>query len=118
MELEIAQKEALRLMREHGLHGWGFRFDDGVRSFGTCRYRDKTITLSRRITQLNEAHHVTDIILHEIAHALAGHAAGHGPVWRATAVRIGCSAARCYESERSEGDGRVKVPNKVVKVRF
>ncbi len=36
-----------------------------------------------------------DLILHEIAHANAGPGAGHGPIWKAEARRIGCTADRC-----------------------
>lgn len=38
---------------------------------------------------------VRDTILHEIAHALAGHAAGHGPVWKGVCRRIGARPVRC-----------------------
>ena len=31
----------------------------------------------------------------DVAHALAGGKAGHGPAWQAIARRIGCSAERC-----------------------
>ena len=38
---------------------------------------------------------VTDTILHEIAHALAGPGAGHGPAWKATASRLGATPKSC-----------------------
>lgn len=39
---------------------------------------------------------VENVILHEIAHALAGQEAGHGPRWRAVALWIGCDGAVFY----------------------
>jgi predicted SprT family Zn-dependent metalloprotease len=38
---------------------------------------------------------IRDVILHEIAHALAGHKAGHGPVWKAAARKVGAKPSRC-----------------------
>ena len=44
---------------------------------------------------------MTDTILHEIAHAIAGANAGHGPVWKAVAKRIG-AAPRARAEEKDE----------------
>lgn len=38
---------------------------------------------------------VTDTILHEIAHALAGPAARHGPAWKSIARRLGATPKSC-----------------------
>lgn len=38
---------------------------------------------------------VINTILHEMAHAIAGHAAGHGKEWKRIAKSIGCDAQRC-----------------------
>jgi plasmid stabilization system protein ParE len=48
---------------------------------------------------------VRDTILHEVAHALAGPKAKHGPVWREVAVRIGCSGRRCVDPSAPSIDG-------------
>ena len=37
------------------------------------------------------------MLLHEIAHALAGHGAAHGPRWRSTAARIGYTGSRLHD---------------------
>ena len=111
MDLDEAQKEALRLMGEHGLQGWKFRWDDGRRTFGRCWHSKKEISLSQRLTKLNSRDKVIETILHEIAHAHAGHAAGHGPTWRAAAVRIGARPVRCFGPE-------VTVPPRYTKIKF
>jgi hypothetical protein len=46
-----------------------------------------------------------DTILHEIAHALVGARHGHDRVWRATALRIGCSGTRCVPEEAPRVEG-------------
>lgn len=101
MDLNDARNAALSMMAEHGLDtpsGWVFRFDDARRRFGSCHWDKKLITLSRALTLLNDAGHVRQTILHEIAHALAPRRAGHGPVWRRIALSIGDDGARCYSS--------------------
>ena len=92
--IEFAQD----LMIEYGLVGWRARLDGAVRRFGCCHFRRKEITLSYELAELNDEATVLDTILHEIAHALAGPRAGHGPHWKHIARSIGCSAERCYSS--------------------
>lgn len=102
MKLTDAQTIALTAMAQHGLtvKGWKFKFDRAVKRFGSCRYRTKTITLSAPLVAVNDRAEVTNTVLHEIAHALAGHKAGHGPVWKAMAKSIGCDGNRCYDSNK------------------
>ena len=43
---------------------------------------------------------IRDTVLHEIAHAIAGREAGHGPLWKVTARRIEATPrAKAYESQ-------------------
>lgn len=90
------------LMDKHGLKDWMFEFDRAVRRAGCCKHRIKTITLSiHYVTRNNEnIADIKDTILHEIAHALAGHGAGHGPKWKAMCVKIGARPIRCYDSNK------------------
>ena len=87
---------AQELILEYGLLGWRAKLDNAMRRFGACHYSRKLITLSHSLVELNDETCVLDIILHEIAHALAGPRAGHGPEWKRVARSIGCSAQRCY----------------------
>ena len=64
-----------------------------------CRFEAKVIGLSAPLARLHDDREVRDTILHEIAHALAGPAAGHGPAWRDVAARIGCSSRRCLPAD-------------------
>src|SRR5262245_56808669 len=99
MDLAAAELLALNLMAEHGLPHWVFAFDRAVCRFGSCNQRKRRITLSTQLTRLNTESEVRDTLLHEIAHALVGVRAGHGPKWRRTALAIGCNALRCYGAE-------------------
>ncbi|PCI24387.1 sprT domain-containing protein [Candidatus Peregrinibacteria bacterium] len=79
--------------------GWSFRFDKATRRFGCCNYSKKEISLSRRLTHLNDDEKVKDTLLHEVAHALVGPGHGHNAVWKAQALQIGCSGVRCYTQD-------------------
>lgn len=97
MKLNEAQQLANYLMEVHGVaqQGWRFEFDNAKRRFGCCSYRNKTISLSVGLTELNDEAKVKDTILHEIAHALCPKE-GHNKVWKRKAIEIGCSGERCY----------------------
>lgn len=100
MNLTKAAAIANQLINEHGLsaQGWRFDYDTAVRRFGCTHYQTKRITLSAKLTAVNDEVHVRNTILHEIAHALCGHKAGHGPQWVAMAKTIGCDGSRLYDS--------------------
>lgn len=100
MNLTEASHIARKLMNSHGISDtWRFEYDGGKRRFGAAHYGPKKITLSRHLVSLNDQETVTDVILHEIAHVLAGSQAGHGPVWKRTAREIGANPERCYETD-------------------
>jgi len=99
MELRGARDLGNRLLLEHGLSGWRVDFDGAKTRAGVCRYADQVIGLSAPLTRLHDAEEVRDTLLHEIAHALVGPEHGHDRVWRATALRIGCSGRRCVDAQ-------------------
>ena len=84
---------ALQLMSEHNLNwpAWGFRMSRSKNAIGFCQYNHFNggmITFSKNFLHLAD-HEIRDTILHEIAHAIAGHKASHGPEWKAVCRRIG-----------------------------
>lgn len=105
MLLEDAENLALTLMEDNGLgNTWSFRFDNAKRRCGACFYGKRTITLSRHFVRLNDEADVRDTILHEIAHAYAGAAAGHGVHWQRAALQLGARPERCASDvEMPEG---------------
>ena len=100
MDLMEARELALQLMKEHDLeYRFRFEFDNAKRRFGSCSFSPRIITLSRNLVLLNDQQRVTNTILHEIAHALAGPGNGHNWVWRQIALEIGCNGKRCYSKQ-------------------
>ena len=100
---EVA-REARVLMDRHGLTDWTFRFSAARRTIGLCMEKTRVIQLGRHHAANDPPLQVTDTILHEIAHALAGTAARHGPVWRRIAVRIGATpkASKAVDPAKDE----------------
>ena len=91
-ELEaIAERELLR----HGLHDWSFGWAKTKRRQGACKYRSKRIEIAEYYATHNPPEQVIDTLLHEIAHALAGPKARHGPAWKAVAKKLGATPRAC-----------------------
>ena len=73
---------ARRLMDEHGLGAWTFAFLEAERRLGDCHFRDRVIRIGRAHALDASDAEITDTVLHEIAHALAGPEAATAPCGR------------------------------------
>lgn len=97
---------ARRLMAEHGLEGWDFKFNRQKRAVGLCCPSQRIINLSalyaeRFLDKLNDS--IEDTLLHEVAHALnylAGTCDNHGPQWKKWCGRLGCIPHRVVQPYR------------------
>ena len=116
--LEVA-REARELMHKHGLTGWTFRFSAARRTIGFCQEKEQVIQLGRHHAANDPPAQVTDTILHEIAHALAGNAAAHGPAWRNAAKRIGATprASKASDPAKDEATRNALLPGATVSFR-
>ena len=96
--LDAVRVRAAQLMTQHlGRGGWTFAFDHAKTRAGQCDFGRKRITVSRHLAVRFSADEVDQVLLHEIAHALAGPRAGHGPAWRRTAAALGYSVSRLHD---------------------
>lgn len=103
MRLDNAQAMTLNAMADHGLlaDGWSFEWTNSRRRKGECEWRivggrmTKTLRLSTHWTKARADMEVRNTILHEIAHALAGLQAGHGPIWKHHARAVGAKPVAC-----------------------
>jgi predicted SprT family Zn-dependent metalloprotease len=105
VDLRAALCLARDLLAEHGLHDWSATLDRAKTRAGACRFARRQISLSAPLTRLHSEAEVRDTILHEIAHALVGPRHGHDEVWRAAAVRIGCTGERCLHPDAPRVEG-------------
>lgn len=86
---------------------WTFGWHNRSTALGTTNYGTKTIKLSKALTNLNTQEQMEDTIKHEIAHVMAGPAAGHGWQWKEWARKVGANPARV-------ADDAVEVPGKYI----
>jgi len=103
MDLTKAKDLALDKMNTYGLlaDGWTFGFDRAVSRFGLTKFAPvRRISLSEPLTRMNSEEETLDTILHEIAHALAGGKAGHGPIWRSKFLAMGGSGRRTADAAK------------------
>jgi predicted SprT family Zn-dependent metalloprotease len=100
MDLPEAKQIAESVMRKHGLSDWVFKFNRNKRRLGVCKQDDKRIELSEHYVLRNDRQHVTDTILHEVAHAIVGTEHGHDDVWKNMCTKIGATPSSCSNTAR------------------
>jgi predicted SprT family Zn-dependent metalloprotease len=96
-ELDRVRRWADALIALHLDDSWTFGFDHARTRAGLCDYRAKRITVSRHLAARYDDDEIHQVLLHEVAHALAGSTAGHGPRWKKVSREIG------YEGKRLHG---------------
>lgn len=101
------EKIVLDTLRENGASGWTVIFGRQSGALGYCEYTKKEICISRRVI-LTSWEAALDTALHEVAHALAGHRAAHGPVWKAIARKIGANPQPKAEFHFEDRNGELK----------
>ena len=98
-ELHRVRGWADALIALHLDSSWSFAFDNAKRRAGLCDYTSKRISVSRYLAARydDDTNHQT--LLHEIAHALAGADARHGPRWKAVARDLGYVGGVTHDGE-------------------
>lgn len=101
-ELHEVRAMAERLMATH-LRGsptsWTFRFDNAKKRGGLCNHSTATISLSRYLCELWELDDCEQVMLHEIAHALAPRHHRHSKEWFEIAVSLGYRGGVTHRNE-------------------
>lgn len=99
-ELDRVRVWAEALIRMHlDPAEWSFGFDHAKRRAGLCNYTERRITVSRYLAAKFEDDEIHQVLLHEVAHALAGPSAGHGPRWKRIAAEIGYAGGRTHDGD-------------------
>ncbi len=95
-DLERVRHWAQALIALHLDATWTFGFDSAKTRAGLCNYTHKRITVSRHLAARWDDDDVHQVLLHEVAHAMAGPRAGHGPRWKAVAADLGYEGKRLH----------------------
>lgn len=82
---------ARKTLDEHGLTDWKVEWDRAKRRAGQCRHDSKKITLSATLAKIYPPAVMVDVVLHEVAHALAGPKHKHDQHWKRIAVSLGAT---------------------------
>ena len=98
-DLERVRTWANALIALHLDSGWSFGFDNAKTRAGLCNYTAKRITVSKYLAARYDDDEIHQVLLHEVAHALAGHAAAHGPVWKRVARDLGYVGGTTHHGE-------------------
>ncbi len=96
-ELLRVSRWADALIALHLDPSWTFAFDTAKTRAGLCNFTSKTISVSRYLASRYEDDEIHQVLLHEVAHAIAGTRAGHGPRWKAVAVDLGYEGRRLHD---------------------
>ncbi len=94
---------ANELLEKYGLKQKGWRAEwaerNSINKCGTCNVNRKIIFLNHDYFHLTQDHDVlVNTLLHEVSHSLVWEEngiTGHGPIWKARAISIGCDGKRC-----------------------
>ena len=98
-ELHRVRHWAEALLSVHLSPEWSFGFDNAKRRAGLCDFTRKRITVPRYLAARHDDDTNHQTLLHEVAHALAGAAAGHGPRWKAIARDLGYVGGTTHHGE-------------------
>lgn len=85
-----------------------FKFNNNLARAAVCKFSTDSLSGIIEVSRHYLRHPKTtpdvlkNTILHELAHAIAGHEAGHGPKWKSVAREIGCDAERLTHVFRPE----------------
>ncbi|MCX6500858.1 MAG: SprT-like domain-containing protein [Microbacterium sp.] len=98
-ELNRVRGWAEALIALHLDASWSFGFDNAKRRAGLCDFGRKRISVSRYLAARYDDDENHQTLLHEVAHALAGSTAGHGPAWKRIAREIGYVGGTTHRGE-------------------
>lgn len=82
-----------------GAESWTFGFDHAKRRAGLCNYTERRITVSRYLAERFDDDEIHQVLLHEVAHAMAGPHAKHGPAWKSIARELGYVGGTTHDGE-------------------
>ena len=97
---DFVQAMSESMMREHlDMSVWSFGFDNAKRRAGLCSYTDQKITISKYLVSIHSFDESRQVMLHEIAHALAPSDHRHTKLWLDIARSIGYTGKTTHANQ-------------------
>jgi len=96
-ELTRVRVWAEALIALHLDASWAFAFDTAKTRAGLCDHTRRRISVSRYLAARFDDDAIHQVLLHEVAHAIAGPRAGHGARWLRTARELGYEGGRTHD---------------------
>jgi len=96
-ELARVRVWAEALIALHLDASWTFAFDTAKTRAGLCDHARRRISVSRYLAARFDDDAIHQVLLHEVAHAVAGPRAGHGRRWLLTARELGYTGGRTHD---------------------
>ena len=96
-ELTRVRTWAEALIALHLDASWTFAFDTAKTRAGLCSYSHRRISVSRYLAAKFEDDAIHQVLLHEVAHAIAGPRAGHSARWLLVARDLGYTGGRTHD---------------------
>ena len=106
----IAERELVQMTRElldeHGVDGFDVKMNGRLtRSIGRTNFTKHVIEFSSQLAAVNDRSVLENTARHEVAHAIAGYRAAHGPEWKAACRLTGAKPVACTDAQSIQGVG-------------
>ena len=75
---------------------WKFKLCNGYSRIGYCNASKKIVSISRELIKNGTDKEIKDVVLHELAHALAPKGAKHNWQWKSLLISIGGDGKRTH----------------------
>jgi predicted SprT family Zn-dependent metalloprotease len=107
----ITSRELVQMTRElldeHGVDGFDVKMNGRLtRAIGRTNFTMRVIEFSSKLAAVNDRSILENTVRHEVAHAIAGFKAKHGPEWKAACRLTGAEPVPCVAADSIEGVGR------------
>ena len=89
IEVRVMAERLIEFHLGRNSDSWVFRFDNAKKRGGLCNHSTRTISMSKYLCAVWTPEECEQVMLHEIAHALAPKHDRHSREWRAIATSIG-----------------------------
>jgi predicted SprT family Zn-dependent metalloprotease len=112
MQISQASQLARELLIKHGFPNVKITITNAKNILGQAKEvlsKPVELRLSKHLILNNSDAEITDTILHEIAHFIAGCRSGHNWLWRNACIKIGAKPQRCADSTVVMAKAKYKV---------